>query len=131
MIFEKAWAKLHLSYEATAGGLTHDACSYLSGGLTSVRDLERGSDNTDIWDECVALTAADGGDTFAFLSCAVRDDGDPSHLGLITGHAYSILRLVKAKDGHKFVQVLNYQKSQISSRCYGLVIVCVYVGKLD
>ena len=26
MVFEKAWAKLHLSYEATAGGLTHDAC---------------------------------------------------------------------------------------------------------
>ena len=46
MIFEKAWAKLHLSYEATAGGFTQDACSYLSGGLTSVRNLERGSDNT-------------------------------------------------------------------------------------
>ena len=74
------------------------------------------------------MVAAENGDNFAFLSCAVRDDEDPSHLGLITGHAYSILRLVKAKDGHKFVQVLNYQKSQISSRCYGLVIVCVWAN---
>ena len=54
----------------------------------------------------------------------MRVDEDPSHLGLITGHAYSILRLVKAKDGHKFVQVLNCQKSQISTRCDGLVV-CV------
>ncbi len=54
----------------------------------------------------------------------MRGDEDPSHLGLITGHAYSILRLVKAKDGHKFVQVLNCQKSQISDRCNGLVVVC-------
>ena len=33
MIFEKAWAKLHLSYEATAGGQTEDAASYLSAGV--------------------------------------------------------------------------------------------------
>jgi len=79
----------------------------------------------DTWDECVALTSADGGDTFAFLSCAVRGDEDPSHLGLITGHAYSILRLVKAENGHKFVQVLNYQKSQISASCHRVVVVCV------
>jgi hypothetical protein len=56
------------------------------------------------------MVAAENGDNFAFLSCAVRDDEDPSHLGLITGHAYSILKLVQSKDGQKFVQVLNHQK---------------------
>jgi hypothetical protein len=34
LIFEKAWAKLHGSYEATAGGLTCDTLNYLCGGLT-------------------------------------------------------------------------------------------------
>ncbi len=40
-----------------------------------------------------ALSPSDG-KTFTFLSCAVRHDEDPSSLGLITGHAYSILKLV-------------------------------------
>ena len=40
-----------------------------------------------------------------FLSCAVRDGEDPSHLGLITGHAYSILKVQLSKDGKQFVQV--------------------------
>jgi hypothetical protein len=56
------------------------------------------------------MVAAENGDNFAFLSCAVRDDEDPSHLGLITGHAYSILKLVKSQDGQKFVQVLYHRK---------------------
>jgi hypothetical protein len=49
MIFEKAWAKLHLSYEATAGGQTEDACSYLTGGVLRLIELEKGSDNGDAW----------------------------------------------------------------------------------
>ncbi len=49
MIFEKAWAKLHLSYEATAGGLTEDAASYLSAGVIRRVPLERGADNDDAW----------------------------------------------------------------------------------
>ena len=49
MIFEKAWAKLHLSYEATAGGLTEDAASYLSAGVLKRCPLERGADNDEAW----------------------------------------------------------------------------------
>ena len=33
LVFEKAWAKLHGSFEATAGGQTCDALNYLSGGI--------------------------------------------------------------------------------------------------
>ena len=49
MIFEKAWAKLHLSYEATAGGLTEDAASYLSAGVLKRLPLERGAENDSAW----------------------------------------------------------------------------------
>mmetsp|Transcript_27927 Transcript_27927/g.44895 ORF Transcript_27927/g.44895 Transcript_27927/m.44895 type:complete len:816 (+) Transcript_27927:47-2494(+) len=107
MIFEKAWAKLHLSYEATAGGLTQDAASYLSGGVIKTEALERGSDNDEAWRSCVkSLNPADG-NSFAFLSCAVRAEEDPSELGLITGHAYSILKMTMTQDGKKFVQIRN------------------------
>ena len=41
------------------------------------------------------------------MSCAVRAEADPSHLGLITGHAYSILKMVVTKCGKQFVQVRN------------------------
>ena len=39
--YAQAWAKLHLSYEATAGGMTEDACSYLTAGLSLSRSLSR------------------------------------------------------------------------------------------
>jgi hypothetical protein len=47
------------------------------------------------------------GKATAFLSCAVRDGEEPSEHGLITGHAYSILKLVQSSDGKKLVQVRN------------------------
>ena len=40
MIFEKAWAKLHGSFEATAGGWTEDALNYLSAGKTFSFDFD-------------------------------------------------------------------------------------------
>jgi hypothetical protein len=107
MIFEKAWAKLNLSYEATAGGLTQDAASYLSGGLTKCLDLERGDENDAVWAECKSILNPPTGKSFAFLSCAVRPDEDPSNLGLITGHAYSILKMVQTKCGKRLVQIRN------------------------
>ena len=46
-VFEKAWAKLHGSYEATAAGQTGDTLNYLTGGLVShieiVDDNEHGT----------------------------------------------------------------------------------------
>jgi len=37
----------------------------------------------------------------------VRAEEDPSELGLITGHAYSILKMTMTQDGKKFVQIRN------------------------
>jgi hypothetical protein len=55
MLFEKAWAKLHLSYEATAGGFTEDATSYLTGGIIKKVPLEVGVDNGAAWRECMQV----------------------------------------------------------------------------
>jgi len=106
MLFEKAWAKLHLSYEATAGGLAEDATSYLTGGIITNVVLEGGNDNSDAWNVCYKALNPEDGNAFAFLSCAVRSEEDASHVGLITGHAYSVLKLHQAQ-GKRFVQVRN------------------------
>eukprot|EP01047_Picozoa_sp_COSAG01_P070798 COSAG01_NODE_10824_length_2073_cov_2.612969_1_plen_361_part_00 len=103
LIMEKAWAKLHGSYEATASGWTEDALNYLCGGSASA--LELGQD-VDGWDALLALVrrGREGGEERqAFLSCAVRPElgADPAQaarlqqLGLCTGHAYTVLDAVE------------------------------------
>ena len=65
------------------------------------------SDNAHALRECMkALHPAEGTAT-AFCSCAVRDGEEPSKQGLITGHAYSILKVVQSSDDTKLVQVRN------------------------
>ena len=44
----QAWAKVHLSYEATAGGHTFDAHQYLTAGVVSDMPLD-----SDLNDKCV------------------------------------------------------------------------------
>ena len=58
MIFEKAWAKLHLSYEATAGGNTGDAFSYLSGGIIASVPIPPGDANGSAWDKCYQVLSS-------------------------------------------------------------------------
>lgn len=74
-LFLKAWAKLHGSYEATAGGYADDALNYLTGGLCtpislkpdsaagggrsprSPRSPRRHSKDVDPWEDLVDATA--------------------------------------------------------------------------
>ena len=77
LIFEKAWAKLHGSYEATAGGLTCDTLNYLCGGLTrhiSTRPTAATADApaSDPWALLCALTSADA-EHRPFMSAAGRE----------------------------------------------------------
>jgi hypothetical protein len=76
MVFEKAWAKLHLSYEDTACGFVDDDTNYLTGCSTNT-----------------------------------RIDADPAifqSIGLISGHAYSILQLKVSKlNGLRYIQIRN------------------------
>jgi calpain-15 len=108
MIFEKARAKLHSSYEATAGGNTADTASYLSGGTLRSVDLSNDDGADKEWERLVAvLNPDDKKAACAFLSCAVRGGQDASDRGLITGHAYSVLNMRRTRCGKRFVQVRN------------------------
>lgn len=104
MIFEKAWAKLHLSYEVTAGGHTGDTHNYLTGG--SVMSFEFDETPKDkLWEVMVNSLK----DENMFVSAAGVSDADGSarDIGLITGHAYSVLKAVEASNGVKLVQIRN------------------------
>ena len=89
MVFEKAWAKLHLSYEATAGGFVDDATNYLTGGTTSAMDIQAETMNQN-WDDLFKsmnpLSGQDADKTFC--STNTRINADPEILqsiGLISG----------------------------------------------
>ncbi|EKX32896.1 hypothetical protein GUITHDRAFT_120920 [Guillardia theta CCMP2712] len=107
LVFEKAWAKLHLSYEATAGGLTADTTNYLTGGTVQSISLD---EPDKAWSIAFAALYPDesGKDNSCFLSCSVRSDapGNPQSMGLVDGHAYSVLKMAEVAAG-RFVQIRN------------------------
>jgi hypothetical protein len=114
MIMEKAWAKLHGSFEATAGGLTCDTLNYLSGGVVST--LPAHGDKPEEWASLLKLqtgnkrAAAADKEKNPFLSCAVARGVDSELCklgGLINGHAYSVLSICEASSGEKMLCLRN------------------------
>jgi len=110
MIFEKAWAKLHTCYELTAGGDTADATNYLTGGLVTKLEITD-SNSQQCWDHLYAVLNPEDSSHLAFCSCNTRYDADPvllANTGLISGHAYSILKMqVSTFNGVRYIQVRN------------------------
>ena len=104
MILEKAWAKFHVSYENTAGGQTGDTHNYLTGGSVMGYDFDE-TPKEELWK--IIVDALDEQDMF--VSCAgVADVQGPAiDMGLITGHAYSILKAVQASNGERLIQIRN------------------------
>ena len=113
MLFEKAWAKLHGSYEATAGGWTDDAMNYLTGGVCRTIDFHSEEAEANAckkeFAELVELTD-DQGDFPVFLSATLNNDANKEEMeadGLITGHAYSVMEAVQLKSGEQLVCLRN------------------------
>ncbi len=88
----QAWAKLHRSFQATEGGEANDAANYLTGGFNTriavpqPNSLELGA----VWSRIKSCAIKD-----VFLSTGLRsglDEEDMEDLGLMTGHAYSVLQ---------------------------------------
>jgi len=93
-LFEKAYAKLHGSYEALKGGTTAEAMVDFTGGCAEMFDLKDAPRDLFI----VMLKA--------FQRCSLKGcslEPDPNEWeaktsdGLVRGHAYSVTKVVKAK----------------------------------
>ncbi|XP_022729424.1 calpain-type cysteine protease DEK1 isoform X2 [Durio zibethinus] len=107
-ILEKAYAKLHGSYEALEGGLVQDALVDLTGGAGEEIDMRSPQAQIDLasgrlWSQLLRFKQE------GFLLGAGSPSGSDVHVsssGIVQGHAYSLLQ-VKEVDGHKLVQIRN------------------------
>ncbi|KDP30593.1 hypothetical protein JCGZ_16246 [Jatropha curcas] len=107
-ILEKAYAKLHGSYEALEGGLVQDALVDLTGGAGEEIDMRSAQAQIDLasgrlWSQLLRFKQE------GFLLGAGSPSGSDVHIsssGIVQGHAYSILQ-VREVDGHKVVQIRN------------------------
>ena len=114
MVMEKAWAKLHGSYECTDAGDNHDALEYLTGGVITILPLKDRPGDVSFFNTLKeVLSEKDGED--AFVGCGDCGYAHPksqksdacSKVGLVTGHAYAVLRAIEPIAGLRLVQVQN------------------------
>ncbi|KAJ0953180.1 putative calpain-3 protein [Helianthus annuus] len=107
-LLEKAYAKLHGSYEALEGGLVQDALVDLTGGAGEEIDMRSSQAQIDLasgrlWSQLLRFKQE------GFLLGAGSPSGSDVHIsssGIVQGHAYSLLQ-VREVDGHKLVQIRN------------------------
>ncbi|XP_068636405.1 calpain-type cysteine protease DEK1-like isoform X1 [Aristolochia californica] len=107
-LLEKAYAKLHGSYEALEGGLVQDALVDLTGGAGEEIDMRSAQAQIDLasgrlWSQLLRFKQE------GFLLGAGSPSGSDVHVsssGIVQGHAYSVLQ-VREVDGHKLVQIRN------------------------
>ncbi|GAB2212288.1 hypothetical protein Droror1_Dr00025641 [Drosera rotundifolia] len=113
-ILEKAYAKLHGSYEALEGGLVQDALVDLTGGAGEEIDLRSSQAQIDLasgrlWSQLLRFKQE------GFLLGAGSPSGSDvriSSSGIVQGHAYSILQ-VREVDSHRLVQIRNPWASEV------------------
>ncbi|KNA16830.1 hypothetical protein SOVF_085410 [Spinacia oleracea] len=107
-VLEKAYAKLHGSYEALEGGLVQDALVDLTGGAGEEIDMRSAQAQIDLasgrlWSQLLRFKQE------GFLLGAGSPSGTDVHVsssGIVQGHAYSILQ-IREVDNHKLVQIRN------------------------
>ncbi|KAL2644549.1 hypothetical protein R1flu_012136 [Riccia fluitans] len=107
-ILEKAYAKLHGSYEALDAGVVQDALVDLTGGAGEEIDMTSAHVQLDLasgrlWSQLVRFKQE------GFLLGAGSPSGSDAHVsssGIVQGHAYSLLQVCEV-DGHKLVQIRN------------------------
>lgn len=105
-LFEKAFAKFHGDYQSLEGGFTNEGIEDLTGGVSEALLINDILDVDLFWSK--EMLRAD--DDLLF-SCGVRDPQGinvslSSIQGIITGHAYAVLKAVEFR-GKKFVKLRN------------------------
>lgn len=94
-LLEKAYAKLHGSYEALEGGLVQDALVDLTGGAGEEIDMRSAQAQIDLasgrlWSQLLRFKLE------GFLLGAGSPSGSDVHIsssGIVQGHAYSLLQV--------------------------------------
>ena len=95
-LLEKAYAKLHGSYEALKGGTTMEAMVDFTGGCTEMYNLKDDDCPKDLMN--IMLKAYQ---RHSMMGCSMEPDPHETEaqteVGLVRGHAYSITKAVKAQ----------------------------------
>lgn len=108
LILEKAYAKLHGSYEAIEGGWVDEACADLTNGAPGrfafeEEEVEQMKVSGALWQKL--LEFIDKGVLLGAGSTS-GSDTESTQLGIVKGHAYSILDVMEI-DGHQLIQLRN------------------------
>eukprot|EP01103_Thecamoeba_quadrilineata_P012643 TRINITY_DN32_c6_g1_i2.p1 TRINITY_DN32_c6_g1~~TRINITY_DN32_c6_g1_i2.p1 ORF type:complete len:450 (-),score=111.83 TRINITY_DN32_c6_g1_i2:105-1454(-) len=100
-LLEKAYAKLHGSYESIEGGKPEEALEDLTGGVTK-RWLIQNCEPELIWSELAKFNKG------RLMGCSANNNQREGLLpnGLVTGHAYGILR-VEEINGLRLIKIRN------------------------
>jgi len=92
-LVEKAYAKLHGSYEAIERGQTLDALVDLTAGIAEYRDLKEITDHSMAYS--TMLRAYEAG---SYFTCSVKGNfTEVNEHGLVRGHAYTITKVMRVK----------------------------------
>ena len=104
-LVEKAYAKLHGSYEAIESGSIASALIDLTGEASESIDLAKAAvdGREELW---ATLLHAQKEGYLLGVSCSRGDSEEDTGKGILAGHAYSVLQIVEA-EGHKLIQCRN------------------------
>jgi hypothetical protein len=116
MLLEKAYAKLHFSWDSIDGGFARQALEDLTGGNASTLDLAK--KDKQVYGTSPTKFQAMVDDPLVLLSCSVgwnvktsggvgRSGEQGTINGLFKGHAYSVVGMHTCRDGQAFVHVRN------------------------
>lgn len=107
-IIEKAYAKLHGTYDSIEGGFVNDGLVDMTGGMGGQIRLHDKEAKKEINDGTMWATLKNLNHDGHLLGCGsgAGKDTDISDMGIVKGHAYSLLR-VEEIDGHRLVQLRN------------------------
>lgn len=107
VVLEKAWAKLHGSYERIEAGDSVNTIRDLIGAPGDSYNMRQADEFEGLWEK---IQKADQRDWIISCSIDDRDEQETARLtelGLVPGHAYTCLRVAVLDDGTQLLRIRN------------------------